>query len=113
LSHRGRLRTSAVIRLIWRLKISQGVVVGIGDKSAAAAGMALVSAMLILIGGRVCPLIVFVMMAFVDPGTSSGSARTSFAAAGGVGALLGCRGGGAEVGGSGRDPPGRRWPLYR
>jgi type IV secretion system protein TrbL len=82
------------------VKISQGVVAGSGDKNAAAVGMALVSAMLILIGA-VCPLIVFRMLAFVDPGTSSGSAlRTSFAASGGVAALIGGRGGGAEVGGS-------------
>jgi type IV secretion system protein TrbL len=62
--------------------------------------MALVSAMLILIGA-VCPLVVFRMLAFVDPGTSSGAAlRTSFAASGGVAALIGGKGGGAEAGSS-------------
>jgi type IV secretion system protein TrbL len=82
------------------VKISQGVVAGSGDKNAAAVGMALVSAMLILIGA-VCPLIVFRMLAFVDPGTSSGAAlRTSFAASGGVAALIGGRGGGAGAGSS-------------
>jgi type IV secretion system protein TrbL len=82
------------------VKISQGVVAGSGDKNAAAVGMALVSAMLILIGA-VCPLIVFRMLAFVDPGTSSGAAvRTSFAASGGVAALIGGKGGGAGGGGS-------------
>jgi type IV secretion system protein TrbL len=82
------------------VKISQGVVAGSGDKNAAAVGMALVSAMLILIGA-VCPLIVFRMLAFVDPGTSSGSAlRTSFAASGGVAARIAGKGGGADAGGS-------------
>jgi type IV secretion system protein TrbL len=82
------------------VKISQGVVAGSGDKNAAAVGMALVSCMLILIGA-VCPLIVFRMLAFVDPGTSSGAAvRTSFAASGGVAALMGGKGGGADGGGS-------------
>jgi type IV secretion system protein TrbL len=82
------------------VKISQGVVAGSGDKNGAAVGMVLVSAMLILIGA-VCPLIVFRLLAFVDPGTSSGAAlRTSFAASGGVAALIGGKGGGAEVGGA-------------
>ena len=82
------------------VKISQGVVAGSGDKNAAAVGMALVAAMLILIGA-VCPLVVFRMLAFVDPGTSSGAAvRTSFAASGGVASLIGGKGGGADGGGS-------------
>jgi len=82
------------------VKISEGVVAGSGDKNTAAVGMALVSCMLILIGA-VCPLIVFRMLAFVDPGTSSGAAvRTSFAASGGVAALMGGKGGGADAGGS-------------
>src|ERR1035437_2674765 len=42
------------------VKMSQGVVARRGDKNAAAVGMALVSAMLILIGA-VCPLVVFRM----------------------------------------------------
>ena len=82
------------------VKISQQVVAGTGDKNAAAVGMALVSAMLILIGA-VCPLVVFRMLAFVDPGTSSGAAvRSSFAASGGVASLIGGRGGGAGAGSS-------------
>jgi type IV secretion system protein TrbL len=82
------------------VKISEGVVAGSGDKNAAAVGMALVSAMLILIGA-VCPLLVFRMLAFVDPGTSSGAAlRTSLAATGGIASLLGGKGGGADRGGS-------------
>jgi type IV secretion system protein TrbL len=82
------------------VKISQGVVSGSGDKNAAAVGMALVSAMLILIGA-VCPLVVFRMLAFVDPGTSSGAAvRSSFAASGGVASLLGGKGGGPGAGSS-------------
>jgi type IV secretion system protein TrbL len=75
------------------VKISQGVVSGGGDKNAAAVGMALVSSMLILIGA-VCPLVLFRMLAFVDPGTSSGAAaRSSFAASGGVASLIGGKGG--------------------
>ncbi len=82
------------------VKISEGVVAGSGDKNAAAVGMALVSCMLILIGA-VCPLIVFRMLAFVDPGTSSGAAvRSSFAASGGVASLIGGKGGGADSGSS-------------
>ena len=92
------------------VKISQGVVSGSGDKNAAAVGMALVSAMLILIGA-VCPLVVFRMLAFVDPGTSSGAAvRSSFAASGGVASLIGGRGGGAGAGssaGTAQDAEGR------
>ena len=82
------------------VKISQGVVAGSGDKNAAAVGMALVSSMLILIGA-VCPLVVFRMLAFVDPGTSSGAAvRSSFAASGAVASLIGSKGGGAGAGSS-------------
>jgi type IV secretion system protein TrbL len=80
------------------VKISQGVVAGTGDKDSAAVGMALVSSMLVLIGA-VCPLLVFRMLAFVDPGTSSGAVvRSSFAASGGVASLIG---GGADAGGGG------------
>src|SRR5665647_30824 len=62
--------------------------------------MADTSAMLILIGA-VCPLVVFRMLAFVDPGTSSGAAvRSSFAASGGVASLLGGKGGGPGAGSS-------------
>jgi len=71
------------------VKISQQVVAGSGDKNAAAVGMALVSSMLVLIGA-VCPLVVFRLLAFVDPGTSSGAAvRSSLAASGGVASLIG------------------------
>jgi type IV secretion system protein TrbL len=82
------------------VKISQGVVAGTGDKNAAAVGMALVSSMLILIGA-VCPLVLFRMLAFVDPGTSSGaSLRSSFAASGAVASLIGGKGGDASAGSS-------------
>lgn len=81
------------------VKISQGVVAGSGDKDSAAVGMALVSSMLVLIGA-VCPLLIFRMLAFVDPGTSSGAAvRSSFAASGGVASLMGGAGD-ASAGGS-------------
>ena len=91
------------------VKISQGVVSGGGDKNAAAVGMALVSSMLILIGA-VCPLVVFRMLAFVDPGTSSGAAvRSSFAASGGVASLVGGKGGGGpgSSAGTAQDAGGR------
>jgi hypothetical protein len=92
------------------VKISQGVVAGSGDKNAAAVGMALVSSMLILIGA-VCPLVVFRMLAFVDPGTSSGAAvRSSFAASGGVASLIAGKGSGADGGssaGTAQDAEGR------
>jgi type IV secretion system protein TrbL len=92
------------------VKISQGVVAGGGDKNAAAVGMALVSSMLILIGA-VCPLVVFRMLAFVDPGTSSGAAvRSSFAASGGVASLIAGKGGRADAGssaGTAQDAQGR------
>jgi hypothetical protein len=82
------------------VKISQQVVAGSGDKNAAAVGMALVSSMLVLIGA-VCPLVVFRLLAFVDPGTSSGAAvRSSFAASGGVASLIGGKPSGADAGSS-------------
>jgi type IV secretion system protein TrbL len=56
--------------------------------------MAVTGCILLLIGA-ICPLILFRMLAFVDPGTSSGAAmRQSLAANGGVAGLLGGKTGG-------------------
>jgi type IV secretion system protein TrbL len=82
------------------VKITQGTIAGNGDKTAAAVGMAVTGCILILIGA-ICPLILFRMLAFVDPGTSSGAAmRQSLAANGGMAGLLGGKSGGSESGSS-------------
>jgi type IV secretion system protein TrbL len=79
------------------VKITHATIEGNGDKTAAAVGMALVGCILILLGA-ICPLILFRLLAFVDPGTSSGAAmRQSLAANGGLVGLLG--GGGVAAGG--------------
>jgi hypothetical protein len=109
------------------VKITQGTVAGAGDKTAAAVGTAVVGCILILIGA-ICPLILFRLLAFVDPGTSSGAAmRQSFAANGGMAGLFGGKAAHAEGGdaaGSGAatarranpartrppNPVSRRWP---
>ena len=85
------------------VKITQGTVQGTGDKTAAAVGMAVAGCILILIGA-ICPLIVFRLLAFVDPGTSTGAAmRQSFAANGGLAGVLAGKttAGGGEAAGSG------------
>ena len=80
------------------VKITQGTIAGNGDKTAAAVGMAVTGCILILIGA-ICPLILFRMLAFVDPGTSSGAAmRQSLAANGGMAGVLGGRSGGGQSG---------------
>ncbi len=69
-------------------KIAEGVVSGAGEDTAKAVGMAVVGCLLILVGA-ICPLILFRLLAFVEPGTSSGAAmRTALAANGGVSGLL-------------------------
>lgn len=82
------------------VKITQGTIAGNGDKTAAAVGMAVTGCIMILIGA-ICPLILFRMLAFVDPGTSSGAAmRQSLAANGGMAGLLGGKSVGGESGSS-------------
>jgi type IV secretion system protein TrbL len=77
------------------VQITEGTVEGGGDQTAAAVGMAVTGCILILIGA-ICPLILFRLLAFVDPGTSSGAAmRQTFAANGGVAGLLGGKAGGS------------------
>ena len=93
----------AVLVLGVGVTITEGIVTGAEQTSTEAAiGMAVVGCLLILLGA-LCPLTLFRLLAFVDPGTSSGAAlRQSLAASGGVmGALqnLGNRAGGGASGG--------------
>jgi type IV secretion system protein TrbL len=81
------------------VQLSAGVVAGNGDSTAQAAGMAIVGAVMIAIGA-VCPLVLFRLLAFVDPGTASGAAlRQSWTDAGGLSGVL--SGGGSQSVGSG------------
>ena len=85
------------------VQVTRGTIAGNGDKTAAAVGMAVTGCILILIGA-ICPLILFRLLAFVDPGTSSGAAmRQAFTAHGGLAGMLGRRtaGVGADTAGSG------------
>jgi hypothetical protein len=86
------------------VQITQGTIENPDPKSTAAqVGVAVTGCILILIGA-VCPLILFRLLAFVDPGTSTGAAmRQSFAANGGMAGILGGKasGGGGASSGSG------------
>ena len=74
------------------VQIAHGVIDGHGDQTAAAVGMAVVSTLIILIGA-LCPLVLFKLLAFVEPGTASGAAlRQSWDDAGGMSGLLSGRG---------------------
>jgi hypothetical protein len=86
------------------VRLSQGVIDGNGDKTVAAVGMAVVSALMILIGA-LCPLVLFKLLAFVEPHTASGAAlRQSWEDSGGLSGLLSVRGGvSAFAGSSGPD----------
>ncbi len=81
------------------VKLTEGVVSGTGDTALpAAVGQAVIGTVLIIIGAF-APLVLFRLLAFVDPGTSSGqSFRASLDAAGGVAGLLGGKGADAEGG---------------
>ena len=69
--------------------VSNGVISGAGTDTVAAAGTAVVGCVLVMIGA-VCPMTLFKLLAFVDPGTGSGAAmRQSMTDAGGLGGLLG------------------------
>ena len=81
------------------VKLSEGVVAGTGDSTAQAAGMAVVGAVMVAIGA-ICPLVLFRLLAFVEPGTASGAAlRQSWSDAGGLSGVL--SGGGGQSIGSG------------
>ncbi len=83
------------------VRITHGILRGNGDATAASVGMAVVGSVLILLGA-VCPLVLFKLLAFVDPGTTSGAAmRESFAAGGGLAGLLGGKGAAGGEAGSG------------
>ncbi|WP_138757689.1 type IV secretion system protein [Modestobacter altitudinis] len=70
------------------VQLSAGVVAGNGDSTAQAAGTAVIGAVMVAIGA-VCPLVVFRLLAFVDPGTASGSAlRQSWGDAGGLSGVV-------------------------
>jgi type IV secretion system protein TrbL len=75
------------------VKLSEGVVAGNGDSTAQAAGMAVIGAVMVAIGA-VCPLVLFRLLAFVEPGTASGAAlRQSWTDAGGLSGVLSGGGG--------------------
>jgi hypothetical protein len=70
------------------VKILEGVIDGYGDDTTAAVGMVVTGGVLLLISS-LCPMVLFRLLAFVDPGTSSGAAmRQSLAASGGIAGLL-------------------------
>jgi len=70
------------------VSLSRGVVAGAGTSTVAAAGTAVVGCVLVAIGA-VCPMVLFKLLAFIEPGTGSGAAlRQSMTDAGGVSGLL-------------------------
>ena len=91
----------AVLVLGVGVTITEGILTGAEETSTeSAVGMAVVGCLLILLGA-VSPLALFRLLAFVDPGTSSGAAlRSSLAASGGVMGALGKLGGGAAAAGA-------------
>ena len=83
------------------VQVTRGIVRGDGDQTVASVGMAVVGSVLIMLGA-VCPLVLFRLLAFVDPGTTSGAAmREAFAAQGGLAGVLSGRSGGGRTSGSG------------
>jgi type IV secretion system protein TrbL len=93
------------------VQIATGVVTGSGGggsgggggstSSPEAVGTAVVGCALIL-AGALCPVVLFRLLAFVDPGTGPGQAvRASMAAAGGIGGMAGKLTGSGGSGGSG------------
>jgi hypothetical protein len=88
----------AVLVLGVGVTITEGIVTGAEETSTeAAVGMAVVGCLLILLGA-LCPLALFRLLAFVDPGTSSGAAlRQTLAGSGGVLGALEKRGGGRSA----------------
>ncbi len=87
-------------------KLTDGIISGAGDSVQAAVGQSVIGTVLVIIGGF-APLVLFRLLAFVDPGTSSGqSFRASLDAAGGLPGLLsggqnGGQGGQGEQSGGG------------
>lgn len=92
--------TPVVMTLVMGLgiKVSTGVATGLGDSTQEAIGTAL-PAVLMIIVSAVSPLALFKMLAFMDPGTTSGAAlRAGMAASGGLAGLLSGRTTGAAGG---------------
>ncbi len=92
----------AVLVLGVGVTVTEGPLTGAEETSAeAAVGMAVVGCLLILLGA-ICPLALFRLLAFVDPGTSSGAAlRATLAASGGLtGALESLGGAGGRSAGA-------------
>lgn len=90
----------AVLVLGIGVKITEGAVV-LTDDVATEVATAVIGCLLILVGA-VCPVILFKLLAFVDPGTTSGVAmRQSLAASGGVTGLLSSKLSGDKAGGAG------------
>jgi len=82
------------------IQMTTGVANGLADKTQAAIGTALPGVILILIS-CFAPLALFKLLAFVDPGTSSGAAvRQGLAAQGGLQGLLGGISGSPESSGA-------------
>ena len=82
------------------VQLSNGVTQGAGTDTVAACGSAVVGCVLVLIGA-ICPMTLFKLLAFVEPGTASGAAfRQSMSDAGGVSGLLSGGGKSAGVGAS-------------
>jgi hypothetical protein len=82
------------------IQMTTGVANGLADKTQAAIGTALPGVILILIS-CFAPMALFKLLAFVDPGTSSGAAvRQGLAAQGGLQGLLGGMSGSGESSGA-------------
>ena len=80
------------------VSLSNGVVAGAGTSTVAAAGTAVVGCVLLLIGA-ICPMVLFKLLAFIEPGTGSGAAlRQSISDGGGIAGVL--RGNSAGAGGT-------------
>ncbi|MDQ2852854.1 MAG: hypothetical protein M3Y49_19370 [Actinomycetota bacterium] len=78
------------------IQLTTGVASGMTDTTQAAIGTAVPAVILILISAF-CPLALFKLLAFVDPGTTSGSAlRAGLDAQGGLQGLFGGKGAGDE-----------------
>ena len=91
----------AVLVLGVGVTITEGILTGAEETDTeAAVGMAVVGCLLILLGA-LSPLVLFRLLAFVDPGTASGAAlRSTLAASGGVMGALSKLGGGAAAAGA-------------
>ena len=88
-------------------KVTSATVTGTGTSLSAAVGTAVPGVVLILVS-CFAPLALFRLLAFVDPGTSSGAAmRSGFAAAGGVQGLMAGPSGATGTAASSTDSTGR------